>query len=698
MLKKVSFFRGDSLLKLLVCCRYTVKHNYFIKKVEARRYMKKFIPKFSMSLAKKLYVTFAIMLVIPTFIVSFFAYSSAEKELANALLDGAESNVALLNENLDSTFAPKVYDANYFSKEITSDIYGDGSENSAIVQKLKQYIGLHPEVQTVYVGTSDGRMITYPEIELPADFDPTGRQWFTDAESKKGQAIVSSPYVDAGSGDMVVTVSQSIGDGSGVFGIDMNITELQELLNDVVIGEKGYAILLDQNKNYIVAPNVEVGAPAQESFFDKLYKSESGSFEYTFNGDKKEMAFVTNGVTGWKIGGSYFEQEVKDASQPIITTNLIVMGISFLIGAIIVLLIVRSITKRLRSLQKTAKQIGEGDLTETIDSSSNDEIGQLSRSFSEMQGNLSDLLSTIQDNSIQLASSSDELTASAEQTSQATEQVATAIVEVASGAEKQTHSIDESVVAINEVSQGSMLIAKSALFVTDLTKETTNKAEEGGQSVSKTVSQMESISSSVQESNEIIQLLSQRSHEIGSILEVITGISDETNLLALNAAIEAARAGEAGKGFAVVADSVRKLAEQSQASAKQIAMIIQAIQKDTDTTVKKMNQVTNDVNDGLDVSKEAIRRFNEILSSMKDIIPQMENISSTAQQMSAGLQEVEVTVMEISDTAKSNAATSEEVAASTEEQLASMEDISLSAKSLAEMADDLQSLIKKYKF
>lgn len=660
--------------------------------------MKKIIPKFSMSLAKKLYVTFAIMLVIPTFIVSFFAFSSAEKELGNELLEGAKSNVSLLNSNLDHTFAPKVHDANFFSETITSDTYGDGSESSAIVQKLKQYSGLHPEVQTVYVGTSDGRMITYPELELPADFDPTGRQWFTDAEAKKGQAIVSSPYVDAGTGDMVVTVSQSIGDGSGVFGIDLNITELQEVTKDVVIGKKGYAILLDQNKNYVVAPNVEVGAPAEEKFFDNLYKEESGDFSYSFKGDEKEMAFVTNEITGWKIGGTFFTQEVRETAQPIITTNLIVMGISFLIGAIIVILLVRSIKKRLNGLQQTAKEIGEGDLTKTIVASAKDEIGQLTRSFSEMQGNLRDLLSKIQDNSVQLAASSDELTASAEQTSQATEQVASAIVEVASGAEKQTHSIDESVAAINEVSQGSMLIAKSALVVTDLTKETTDKAEEGGQSVSKTVSQMESISLSVQESNEIIQLLAKRSNEIGSILEVITGISDETNLLALNAAIEAARAGEAGKGFAVVADSVRKLAEQSQASAKQIAEIIQAIQKDTVATVKKMNQVTNDVNDGLDVSKEAIRRFNEILTSMRDIIPQMENISSTAQQMSAGLQEVDVTVMEIADTAKSNAATSEEVAASTEEQLASMEEISLSAKSLSEMADDLQSLIKKYKF
>lgn len=651
-----------------------------------------------MSLKLKLYVTFAIMLIIPTFIVSTFSYMSAEDELANEMLEGAKDSVALLNSNIENTIAPKVFDVEYFSNEVTSALYGDGSETSEIVVKLKQYIGLHPEVQTIYIGTKDGRMITYPEVELPADFDPRERSWYTDAEAEAEETIITSPYVDAGSGDMVVSITRTMNDGSGVFGVDLNIKSLHKIVSEVVIGKEGYALLLDTSKNYIVSPNAEVGTPAKESFYDNLYKNESGNFMYNLKGEDKEMAFTTNELTGWKIAGTFYKKEIADTASPIWKTSLVVIAISVLIGAGIVILIVHSITTRLKDLQNKANKIAEGDLTEEIDIKSSDEIGDLTSSFSHMQINLRNLLKTIEDNSVQLASSSDELTASAEQTSQATEQVATAIVEVASGAEKQTHGIDQTVTALNEISQGSVLIAKSSVAVTDLTKMTTDKAEEGGHSVSKTVDQMESIHDSVQESNEIIKLLSQRSREIGTILEVITGISDQTNLLALNAAIEAARAGEAGKGFAVVADEVRKLAEQSQASAKQIAELIQSIQRDTDHTVQKMSKVTEDVQDGLEVSKEAILKFNEILSSMRDITPQMESISSTAQEMSASLQEVDATANEIADFAKSNAATSEEVAASTEEQLASMEEISLSARSLAEMADDLQNLIKKYQY
>nr|WP_281252595.1 methyl-accepting chemotaxis protein [Metabacillus halosaccharovorans] len=241
-------------------------------------------------------------------------------------------------------------------------------------------------------------------------------------------------------------------------------------------------------------------------------------------------------------------------------------------------------------------------------------------------------------------------------------------------------------------------MAESSSSVAELSQNTTIQAEEGNQALQNTLNQMDSIHSSVFESNERIQSLSNRSKEITSILDVITGIADQTNLLALNAAIEAARAGEHGKGFAVVANEVRKLAEQSQASAKQIFDLIQVIQKETNGSVEIMSRVTSDVENGMHISKEAMNKFSEILTRMRSITPIIEDVSATAEQMSAGVQEVDATANELTNIAKNNASTSEEVAASTEEQLASMEEIAGSAKSLSDMAEELKLLISKFKY
>ncbi|MBU7592769.1 methyl-accepting chemotaxis protein [Metabacillus halosaccharovorans] len=651
-----------------------------------------------MKIKHKLFIAFALILIIPSVTVGLLAYNSAKKEISEELLATAEENVILLNSNIDSTISPKVHDANFFSGEINSDMYGDGSTNSVVGQKLSQYIELHPEVQAVYIGTADGKMITSPKLELPSDYDPRDRPWYKEAEANKQEIAITSPYTDASTGEMVVTITKFLNDGSGVIGIDLSISKLEETVKELVIGHQGYAILLDDNKNFIVHPNNPTGEQAKEDFYNNLYSKESGSFHYVLKNEDKELHFETNKLTGWKVAGTFYSEEVNFSTQPILITTLIVIGISIILGGMAVVIIVLSITRRLNDLSKKAKKIDEGDLTESIEITSKDEIGDLANTFSNMQNSLRKLLIKLGDSSNQLAASSEELTASAEQTSQAVDQVSSAIVEVASSAESQTINIDRNVEAVSEISKGSSLIASNTLAVTELTRSTTSKAEEGEISVSNTVNQMNSISQAVNESNKMINSLSIRSKEIGVILEVIKSISEQTNLLALNASIEAARAGDAGKGFAVVAEEVKKLATQSQESAKQINTLISDIQHDTENTVSIMLKVTDSVNDGLSVSEEAIQKFRDILLSMRDISPQIESISSTAQQMSASLQEVEVSTNVVADSAKSNAAAAEEVAATTEEQLASMEEISSSAKSLSVMAEDLQNLISSYKY
>jgi len=652
----------------------------------------------NLNLSTKLYIAFVLILIIPTLTVGYLSFQSAKHELSEKIMESTKENVKLLNSSIDNTISPKLYDADYLAEIITNELFDKNEDNpEALMTKLEQYKGLHPETDAVYLGTQDGKMYTSPALDLPADYDPRERTWFKQAmDSQEDKAIITSPYVDASSGEMVVTITKKTKDGAGVIGIDLNLSKLEETTKEVEIGEKGYILLLDAEQTYVVSPVNETGSKVDEDF-PNLYEKNSGEHPYINKGEKRTLYYLTNEQTGWKIVGSMLDTEIDNAVKPILQQSLLVMALSIIIGGAIIILIIRSLVKRLRDIQNKAQKISNGDLTEVIAIESNDEIGQLARSFTTMQASLKTLLGTLQNHSFAVAATAEELNASAGQTSEASEQVATAIQHVAVSAEKQTEGVEANILSLNQIVSGTNTVLLNANEVLERTQTTIQKAEDGKSIVQKTVNQMNEIHHSVSDSNTVIISLNDRTKEIGAIVDVITDISNQTNLLALNAAIEAARAGESGKGFSVVADEVRKLAEQSQNSASQITEIIKAIQQDSIETVQTMSTVEKNVMKGLEISDEAINKFMEIYDNMNLISPQMIQVSSTLNNILSFAQETEKTAEVISDLAKNNAASAEEVAASTEEQLAAMEEISSSANTLASMTDELIQLIKKYK-
>lgn len=649
----------------------------------------------SKSIKSKLILSFTLVLLLPCILIGTFAYITSKDTVEEEIVNGVIENIDLLNTTIDNNIQAKIHDIGVLSKSITTNNYqGDGSTN--LLGTFEQYIELHPEAVSVFVGTETGAFIQAPQL-TGSDFDPREREWYSGAMEKKGEVYMYA-HPTASTGEMVVTISQITSDGTGVAAINLSLSHIQQLVNQVKIGDKGYAILLDQNGKYISHPTIAADTEVKVKGIDQVYKNKTGLMEFTQGGNKELLQFVTNDLTGWKIGGNIAYSEITNAASPILKNTIIIIIISIIIGAAIVYFIIKSIVKPIRILTDKAYVISHGDLTEHINVTTKDEIGQLGHAFNDMQSSLISLVQKVEFNVQQVAASAEQLMASAEQTSGATEQVADAIQEVASSAEKQMNGIDDSALALSGITEGVNKIVNHSAKVSNLTHETTIQAEVGGKAVTNTVNQMNSIFKSVVESNEIIASLDERSKEINSILDVITSIAEQTNLLSLNAAIEAARAGEHGKGFAVVADEVRKLAEQSQQSVEEIYGIIHGIQEDVEKTVHKMALVTDDVQSGVKISNEAIEKLHHIQQSMKDILPQMDEVSGTAQQMSEAVQGVTSNVNDLDIIAKGNAASSEEVAASTEEQLASMQEISASAKSLATMAEELSEIISHFKY
>lgn len=644
----------------------------------------------------KLYMAFALIVIIPVVLVGSLSFLSAKSSIKEEILFSTNQSVEILNTVIDKTMNEKMQEISIFSEYINSSNYGQGE--ASLRTSLSQYIKQNPDALSIYVGTTEGEFIQEPKLLTDANYNPTERDWYKEAVKRQGEPFITEPYIGKSSGDMIVTVAQQLKDRSGVVGLDIKLTEIQKIAESINIGESGYPSIFDLNKRVISHPTIEGGEEVTESFMNQMYEKESGSYEYVYQGDQRILTFTTNPLTGWKITGTIFSNEIDESAAPILYTTLLVLIIAIVVSAIAVHFIVKGMIRPIDKLKESAVTISKGDLTEKVSITSNDEIGQLGQAFNLMQESLQTLIKKVEVNAEEVASSAEELTANADQTSLATEQVAIAIQEVASSADTQTTNASKNAESLNELSKAILHIAEISSAVTDLSQDATMQADEGGKAVQNTKGQMNSIHQSVSESNTKIQTLHERSQQITSILDVITDIADQTNLLALNAAIEAARAGEHGKGFAVVADEVRKLAEQSQQSAKQIFELVHSIQSDTEQSVRIMAQVTQDVQSGLRVSDEAIAKFQVILTSMREITPQMQEVSSASEQMSASVQEVTAITDELAFSAKENAATSEEVAASTEQQLASMEEINASAQSLSHMADELKLLINQFKY
>jgi len=409
---------------------------------------------------------------------------------------------------------------------------------------------------------------------------------------------------------------------------------------------------------------------------------------------KDASAWVKNSTDSLDIADGESRKSDETAATFTIIVSLASTLLALSLGIVIAYRTAKAITEPLTNLMNVARGIGNtGDLEHNIDTTRDDEIGELARTFHKMVtylkemagvseaiaggdltlevkprsshdtlGNafakmvdgLAGLVRSVRDASSQVASASNQVAGASDDSAKIGLQASSAIDEVTStmhemsvnvqnmvkSTQVQASSVSETSASIDQMVASIQRVADTAKVLLDISNRSREEVHNGIGTMEKATDGLNRINSTITSSGEIIGALGQRADDIGKIIEVIDDLAEQTNLLALNAAIEAARAGEHGLGFAVVADEVRKLAEKSAQSTKEISELIQSIQKEARKAVENMDRSTSIVNEGLALGNELNSALKKISNVVTEVYKFAQEIGAATNEQSHGSSQI----------------------------------------------------------
>ncbi|AFU15725.1 Methyl-accepting chemotaxis protein [Bacillus thuringiensis MC28] len=466
-------------------------------------------------------------------------------------------------------------------------------------------------------------------------------------------------------------------------------------------------LLSNPNTSQSVKSTMELGSTWRKFIEEKVFTlAKEQKWE-----EALQVASTENGTVYKVIGDftNYSNEQAKLREQSIEKIDQSSLRIEYVVFLSLVICIVTAIilawwfsgklVKPIQQIDIKLKELAsqEGDLTARLQVNSNDEIGAIASSFNKMLENLQHIINRVQKTSVEVQTASENMLEKTNTSREATIRVQSSMSNLNSSIQSQTSSMEESSTAMDDMAISVQRIAESASSVAELAVATSEHANDGSTVIQKSVSQMTTIHEAVNATSEVVERLITHTKYIDTAVQSISNIAEQTNLLALNASIEAARAGEQGKGFAVVADEVRKLAEQSKTAATDINQLLNQIQNDTETASSMMSKGRSEAFEGITVVREAGTSFTTIVEQVNKVSTQMQDISATAEEMAASAEEINASLNNIASTSNEVSSETAATAQSAEKKVIVMNEMTVTAKQMKQMVEELDQLVSHFK-
>lgn len=608
-------------------------------------------------------------------------------------LDQYENSINMLSENTDILA--------YGQQKLETP----GTANTQLSGVMAEYLESYGDTLSVYMGTPDGTMNNFPNPEMPDGYDPRERGWYQDSEKPENAetAVWSEPYVDASTGDYVVTVSKAVYNGQnqllGVIGADINLATMAERVQSTDPGYDGYNIAFSKSGLGIVHPELQgehmTQIPAVAAIVEQ--NEASGTSHYELDGEDRVMVFNTVPGVDWKVGSVYIKSNLLGLSKAVTEVLIWTAVVIIVLASAVIIYMVTRLIRPIKQIEHSASKVAEGDLTVLVPVETKDEAGQLAVSFNRMTERMNEILKKINHSVEEVRGSAENLSAVSEETNASSEQMTLAIDEIAAGVSRSAEESAEALERSNGIGRQIDTISSQSDEIAAAAKEAREANKTGTVQIQELSQSSEETKSYIASMQQVLGELEVNMASIETVIQAITNISAQTNLLALNASIEAARAGEHGRGFAVVAEEVRKLAEQSSAAAEEVQKTIARVQSSSKLAVEQMGKTRQN----FDEQSAAVQETSQVFHQLSALVGTMENsieaINVEIKEVGSTKDALIHTMTGIAAASEQSAAAGEEVSASAEEQLNAVKTVTEASEQLMELSIELKKVVNEFK-